>query len=50
MTQSNGDYFEGCHGPNDEEKHQRGDMNEDRILFGQTSYIFAEMIGEVLHS
>ena len=39
MFQSNGDYFEGCHGPDDEELHQRGDMNAGRILFGHTSYI-----------
>ena len=38
VVQSNGDYFEGCHGPDDEEYHQRGDMNAGRILFGHTSY------------
>ena len=39
VVQSNGNYFEGCHGPDGEEYHQRGDMNAVRILFGHTSYM-----------
>ena len=38
VVQSNEDYFEGCHGPDDEEYHQCGDMNAGRIVFGHTSY------------
>ena len=40
VVQSNGDYLEGYHGPDDEEWHQRGDMNAGWILFGHTSYLY----------
>ena len=52
VVQSNGDYFVGCHVPDDEEYHQRGDMNASRILFGHTSltYPFQESTGLLLPS
>ncbi|KAG8305757.1 hypothetical protein J6590_062065 [Homalodisca vitripennis] len=36
VVQSNGDYFEGCHGLDDNEQHQCKDMIAGRILFKQT--------------
>ena len=39
VIQSSGDYFKGCHPPDDEEYRQSGDIKVGLILSGSTSYV-----------